>query len=216
MKLCGVDEAGRGCVLGPLVMCGVLGEGDIESHLKANGAKDSKLLTAEKREEIFPFIEKTVKYKLIAISPAEIDSAVGGSLNNLNWLEAKHCVEILNDLKPDTAIIDCPSPNCKAYLSYLRERLSNKKITLHVEHKADRNHAIVGAASILAKVTRDREIDKIRKKIGVDFGSGYMSDPKTKKFLQNYWNKYPEIFRHSWASYRDVEGLKSQKKLEEF
>lgn len=78
------------------------------------------------------------------------------------------------------------------------------------------NYPVVAAASILAKVTRDKEIDKIKKKIKVDFGSGYPSDPKTTEFLINNCNKFPEIFRKSWDSYKKVVEMKKQRKLGEF
>ena len=85
-----------------------------------------------------------------------------------------------------------------------------------LEHKADFNYPIVSGASILAKVTRDNEIEKIKKKIKVDFGSGYMSDPKTVGFLEKYYEKYPELFRKSWMPYKDAVNKKFQKKLEDF
>jgi len=76
--------------------------------------------------------------------------------------------------------------------------LKNKSIELHVEHNAER-HLPVAAASVIAKVTRDREIEKLKKEIGVDFGSGYPSDPKTKEFASRYMENYPSIFRKSWG-----------------
>src|SRR5205814_1910154 len=92
-------------------------------------------------------------------------------------------------------------PNIRAYTSYLQNGLI-QPVELVVEHKADVNHVIVGAASILAKVCRDAEVERLKQEIGIDFGSGYMTDVKTKKFLQEKWDVYPQIFRHSWAPYR--------------
>ncbi|GAG16811.1 unnamed protein product, partial [marine sediment metagenome] len=160
-------------------------------------------------------IVKIVKYKLIIISPKEVDDALSSDSLNLNWLEAENMVKIINELKPDMAIIDCPSTNTKKFGSYLKERLNNKKTQLVVEHKADVNYPVVSAASILAKVTRDLEIDKLRKKVG-DFGSGYMADPKTADFLKNNYNKYPWIFRKSWISFKKTVSNRNQKKLREF
>jgi len=85
-----------------------------------------------------------------------------------------------------------------------------------MEHKADLNHLVVAAASIIAKVIRDRSIEKLKKKIGIDFGSGYMTDPKTKDFLEKYHDQYPSLFRRRWESYKDVEERKKQKTLGEF
>lgn len=216
--ICGIDEAGRGPVLGPLVMCGLLVKEEDEKELVKLKVRDSKLLTKVKREFLFDKIKDiSYKYEIIAIYPDEIDHAVNNHDGlNLNKLEARKSAEIINLLKPDKAIVDAPSNNIKSYKQYLFELINNKKIELILEHKADLNYPIVSAASILAKVTRDNEIEKIKKKIKIDFGSGYMSDPKTVNFLEKYYEKYPELFRKSWLPYRDIVNKKFQSKLEDF
>jgi len=216
--ICGIDEAGRGPVLGPLVMCGLLVKEEDEKGLVKLKVRDSKLLTKVKREFLFDKIKDiSYKYEIIAIYPDEIDHAVNNHDGlNLNKLEARKSAEIINLLKPDKAIVDAPSNNIKSYKQYLFELINNKKIELILEHKADLNYPIVSAASILAKVTRDNEIEKIKKKIKIDFGSGYMSDSKTVNFLEKYYEKYPELFRKSWLPYRDIVNKKFQSKLEDF
>jgi len=214
--LCGIDEAGRGPVIGPMVMAGVLVEESDLSKLKSIGVKDSKLLTPKKRIQLFDEVIKIVKdYKIIVIQPAEIDAALASEELNLNWLEAIKSTEILNLLNPDTAHIDCPSNNIEAYTLYLREKLENPKMNLKVEHKADLSYVHVGAASILAKVTRDRIIDELKELYG-DFGSGYMTDSKTKSFLEKHYKKHKEIFRQGWASFKTASDAKNQKRLGEF
>ena len=218
MKICGIDEAGRGPLIGPLVMCGVLiGEKD-EAKLKAIGVKDSKLLLPEKREELFEKIKDIVKgFELIEIQPEEIDNAVNGKGGlNLNRLEARKSAEIINALNPEKAIIDAPSNNIEVYKGYFSKFVKNKKIKLVFEHKADFNYPVVAAASVLAKVTRDRAIESIKKKIRKDFGSGYMSDPKTVKFLEENIGRYPELFRKSWMPYMEMKGKKMPSKLDDF
>lgn len=213
--ICGIDEAGRGPVIGPMVMAGVLIEERDIPKLNAIGVKDSKLLTKEKREELFSKIKSIVKaHKIIIVSPKEIDQALESENLNLNWLEAHKSAEIINKLKPDKAILDCPSNNIKAYRDYVKNLLKNK-VELVVEHKADVNYLESGAASILAKVTRDREIEKIQKKYG-NCGPGYPSNEITQKFLKENWEKYPEIFRKTWSSYRKHKDAKNQKTLENF
>lgn len=188
-----------------------------EDRLKNIDVKDSKELTSRQRECLFDKIKDIIEEDMIiVIEPLEIDEAVNSETINLNWLEALKTVEIINTLKPDIAYIDCPSNNIKAYKDYLSERITNKKIKLVVEHKADQKYAVVSAASILAKVTRDEEIKKIQSKIKESIGSGYPSDPTTQKFLINNFKKYPEIFRHSWQTYKNIAGGKKQKKLGEF
>ena len=215
--LCGVEEAGRGPVIGPLVMCGVLIKEEDEAKLTAIGAKDSKLLTPKTREILFDQIKGMVKgYKIIIVSPADIDKTLLSADSNLNWLEADISAELINFLKPDVAILDCPSTNIPAYRNYVKNKLKNKKIKVIAEHKADVNYPVVSAASILAKVTRDREIEKLKKKIGMNFGSGYPSDARTQGFLKKHYKDFPDIFRKTWSSYKRVAAPKNQKKLGEF
>ncbi|MBI1935615.1 ribonuclease HII [Candidatus Woesearchaeota archaeon] len=215
--ICGIDEARRGPVLGPMVMCGAFIDEDDMPKLIALKPKDSKLLTKEEREEIYPKLINVLKsYKLFIIQPDEIDKAVkGGDGLNLNRLEAVKQAEILNEFNPDMAIIDCPSNNINSYRLYLKKLLKNKNVELILEHKAER-YPLVAAASIIAKVTGDREIEKIKKQIRIDFGSGYLSDPKTVEFLKNNFEKYPELFRKSWFPYQDLVNKKFQKSLSDF
>ena len=216
--ICGIDEAGRGPIIGPLVICGLaLKEEDQKALIKLQ-AKDSKLLTKIKREQLFDKVKDiSYKYEIIIISPDEIDRAVNNHDGlNLNWLEAHKSAEIINLLKPDKVIVDAPSNNIQKYKDYLLKLIKNKKIDLILEHKADLNYPVVSAASILAKVTRDNEIEKIKKKIKIDFGSGYMSDPKTASFLEKYYEKHSNLFRKSWLPYQNMLNNKFQSKLEDF
>ncbi len=209
ITLLGIDEAGRGPVLGPLVMAGALAKD--EKELQELGVKDSKLILPHKREELYKKIIKILKnYKIIIIPPEQIDAALKSSHLNLNWLEANTSAEIINELKPKKAIIDCPSNNVETYHNYLK-KLIKTKTELILEHKAE-SHPIVAAASILAKVTRDKEIEKLKKKIKIDFGSGYMTDKRTVEFLKKYYDEHDNLFRKTWASYKKV----FQKDLSEF
>ena len=169
--------------------------------LKKLGIKDSKLLTPKKREQLYEKIIKMAKaFEIIIVYPHEIDDVLNDENTNLNWLEADKTIEIINKLKPEKAIVDCPSNNIEAYTNYLAKKLEVKCVLI-VEHKADLHHVESAAASILAKVTRDREIEEIKKEIKVDFGSGYPSDPKTIVFLEKNWDKY-DFFRKSWDSWK--------------
>ncbi|MEM4637536.1 MAG: ribonuclease HII [Candidatus Woesearchaeota archaeon] len=221
MFIAGIDEAGRGPIIGPLVIvCAAIPEDKI-LILKENSVKDSKLLSEKQREEIFKNIERLLKYELVVISPREIDEAVSSRSYNLNWLEADKAVDLLNkiDAKLDNnvkkVIIDCPSTNISAYKEYLKEHINNEEIELIVEHKADLNYLIVSAASIIAKVTREKELERLKRKFKIDFGSGYPSDPKTKEFLKNNWNKkeYQHLFRKSWQTYKDLAKKEKQGNL---
>jgi len=216
MLICGIDEAGRGPVIGPLVMCGVVVDEEGEESLKSIGVKDSKLLTRKQREVLFDKIKKIIKkHEMIIIPPAEIDMAVDGQgAKNLNFLESNKTAEIIKKLSPDRAYIDCPSPNLRAYKEHLQGLLKTKT-ELVVAHKADVKYAVVSAASIIAKVTRDREIEKLEKKYG-KIGSGYPADPVTQEFLKKNFNSHPEIFRHSWSTMRELKNGAKQAKLVDF
>ena len=217
MLICGIDEARRGPVLGCMVMCGaMIDEEDMPKLIKLK-PKDSKLLTREEREELYPKLLSVLKYyRVIIMQPKEIDKAVHGHDGlNLNRLEAPKQAEILNEFNPDQAIIDCPRHNIDSYKIYLKKLLKNKNVDLILEHKAER-YPLVAAASIIAKVTGDREIESTKKELGIDFGSGYMSDPKTVAFLQKNFEKYPELFRKSWFPYQELVNKKFQKSLSDF
>jgi ribonuclease HII len=215
MKLItGVDDAGRGPVIGPMVLAGVAIEEDKLERLERMGIKDSKLVPPALREDLFVEIKKIAKHKIIIISPQEIDAALNSPDSNLNKLEGIKMAEIIDALEADESIIDCPSVNTKAFSEFMNSKIK-VKTKLICEHKADLNYVVVGAASILAKVTRDAEIEKIRKKYG-EVGPGYPSNPITVAFLKQNWNKCPEIFRQTWKTYQKVAQGKNQKSLKEY
>ena len=214
MKLCGIDEAGRGPLIGPLVMAGVMVKEENLPALEKLNPKDSKLLSPKQREILFKQITAITDYYIVISPPEEVDAALIDPELNLNKLEAIKTAEIINNLNPDKAIIDLPSNNKEAYQEYLESHIKNKT-NLHLEHKADEKYPICSAASILAKVTRDKEIKKLQEKYG-NLGSGYPSDPTTREFLKSNWEKYPEIFRKTWATYKKVANKKSQKSLSDF
>ena len=212
----GIDEAGRGPVIGPMIMAGVMVRENGAEDLRSMGVKDSKLLLHGKRVSLFRQITSmAVKFKIMQISPGEIDDALNSESMNLNWLEAHVSAKIINELKPEKAIIDCPSSSTAKYKAYLKRLLEDKNVRLVVEHKADVNYVECAAASILAKVTREQEIEKIKKEKG-DFGSGYPSDPKTVRFLDENYGRHPEIFRRTWATYKKRAGVKGQKTFKDY
>ncbi|MBW2991039.1 ribonuclease HII [Candidatus Woesearchaeota archaeon] len=214
MIISGVEEAGRGPVIGPMVLAIASIHHKDEFKLKALGVKDSKLLTALQRERLYEEIKDLCEHEIIKVSPAEIDKAVESEESNLNWLEADKTSILINKVKPDSVILDCPSTNLKEYKKYIQKKLKYKP-RMRVEHKADLKYTIVAAASILAKVARDNEIKKLKAEHKVDFGSGYPSDPLTVKFTRKNFNKYP-FFRKSWETWQKAKKHGGQKKLGEF
>ncbi len=217
MLICGIDEARRGPVMGPMVMCGALIDEKDLPKLTRLKPRDSKLLSKEEREEIYPKLLSVLGYyKVIIMQPNEIDKAVHGHDGlNLNKLEAHKQAEIINEFNPGKVIIDCPSNNIDSYRIYLKKLIKNKNVGLILEHKAER-YPLVAAASIIAKVTGDMEIEATKKELGIDFGSGYMSDSKTVAFLQKNFEKFPGLFRKSWFPYQELVNKKFQKNLSDF
>ncbi len=223
--ICGIDEAGRGPLIGPLVLVALAFQEEDQKKLQWLGVKDSKLLSVEVREELFERIRELVHdFRIEVIEPDAIDLSLTEEGTNLNWLEADTAARLASELEPDTIIVDCPSPNIEAYQQYFARKLAAgsssaaKKAKLVVEHKADVNHIIVSAASVIAKVIRDRHIEHLKAEIGIDFGSGYLSDPKTQDFLQKYHDQeqYQHLFRKRWQPYKDLLEAKKQKRLGEF
>lgn len=226
--LLGIDDAGRGPVIGPMVLAGCLMTPEIEKELAGLGVTDSKLLTRKKRTAL----EKLIKQKALAhhahyISPAEIDTGMGTGLN-LNEVEAlasgiiigKILETVEKESKKIKILVDCPSPNINAWTACLKKYVGAKNAEIKCSHKADLKYPVVSAASILAKVARDIEIDKLKKEIGIDFGSGYTHDPKTKKFLEKHINnekfRKNHLFRESWSTWRKANSNKSQTKLPDY
>jgi ribonuclease HII len=225
MLYIGIDDAGRGPVIGPMVLAGILADTEQEARLKMLRVRDSKMLTPKRREFLAKEIKKVVgNHYIVKITAKEIDTLIAQGVN-LNKIEAQKMAEIINLLTKSVSlkvevIIDCPSVNIKAWQDYLVQYIDKHEIIkMRCEHKADVNYPIVSAASILAKVTRDDEVRKLKKQYGVDFGSGYPADPLCVAFLKTPRAKELAkigLIRRSWQTWQRQEGKKVQKKLGEF
>ena len=202
MLIAGIDEAGRGCVIGPLIITGILLESESLPKLIELGVKDSKLLTSKKRDSLYSEILKlSINHYTINLPPPQIDKVVRSDrkLHKLNRLEAQTMAKIIEVLKPQEAYVDAADVLENRFGSHIQECL-RKRVKIFSEHKADRTYPIVSAASIIAKVERDREIVKLTKRYG-DFGSGYLIDEKTVTFLKKLldrYGEYPSCVRKSW------------------
>ena len=219
MLVAGVDDAGRGSVIGPLVIAGVLIDDKDLPKLIQLGVRDSKLLSPSRREKLAIEIKQVAKkHAVVKLSPAEIDKIVekGRKLHRLNWLEAQAMAKIIELLKPDIAYVDASDVLEERFKQQILEFLPFK-VEIVSEHKADRKYPVVSAASIIAKVERDREIAELKAKYG-DLGCGYPTDPKTVEFLRRCletFKEYPEFVRKSWKPAKKVkrENDSRQKRL---
>jgi ribonuclease HII len=221
MLVLGIDDAGRGPVIGPMVLAGCLIDEKFEKELKSFGVKDSKQLTQKRRE----FLSEKIKnlsetFEIVLAHPEEIDGKNKAGIN-LNAVEAIKMAEIINKINKGFSrikvIIDCPSVSIEKWTDFLKTKIDNlSNLEIHCEHKADVNHVSVSAASILAKCVREIEMGKLKEKYGSEIGSGYSSDPYTQKFLEKHNQTYGEngIFRKSWSTWKDISSAAQQKKLE--
>ncbi|NJE61385.1 ribonuclease HII [Thermococcus sp. 21S7] len=228
MKLAGIDEAGRGPVIGPMAIAAVVVDEKNVPKLEELGVRDSKKLTPKKREKLFDEIIALLDdYVILELWPEEIDSRVG----TLNEFEVENFVKALNSLrvKPDVIYIDAADVKEARFGEDIRKGLKFEA-EIVAEHRADDKFVPVSAASIIAKVTRDRAIEKLKEEYG-EIGSGYPSDPRTRVFLENYYRehgRFPPIVRRSWKTLKkieeklraEIEARKSKKKgqvrLDEF
>jgi ribonuclease HII len=198
----GVDEAGRGSIIGPLVVAGVSIRESKIARLTEMGVRDSKALTPKARARLFGQIMKVADSVCIRkVNPVEVDDSV--LLRGLNRLEARVMAAVINDIRADEVYVDCCDINPERYKDYIGQHLKCSP-KVHSMHHADAINVVVSAASIIAKITRDEEIKRIRSKYR-SIGSGYPSDDRTMRFIRRYVAKNgsaPEFARKSWKPLR--------------
>ena|SRR3989344_3477639 len=215
MLIAGIDEAGRGPCLGPLVMAIALIHKEDEEKLVELGVKDSKMLSVKERERQLPEIKKiVVEFHSSHINAEEIDALM--ARKSLNEIEAMHAGKLINALKerPDVVYIDSPDVVMAEFGKRI-EKYVSFPVKIISEHKADVNYPVVSAASVIAKVERDGEIKKISAEYG-NVGSGYPHDEVTIRFLKNYLLEHsslPGFVRQSWQTISFLQNEKFHKKL---
>ncbi len=212
--ICGVDEAGRGPVLGPLVVCGVSVAND--SSLVEMGVRDSKKLTRARREEMAPRIIEVSQVEVLEVPAEEIDSM--RSRMTMNELEAILFARIIDKLSPEVAYLDAADVNEDRFRELTRSCMACSA-ALVSKHRADDIYPVVSAASVIAKVTRDHRVDLIGKELGVEVGSGYTSDPVTKAFIHAWLDEngsLPPHVRRSWKTSQKIMNLNGIRRLDSF
>ena len=207
MDILGIDEAGRGPVIGPLIVTGIVIPEEKVAILDRMGIKDSKKLTPTRRKVLSRKLESMFEYETVEITAKDIDNLRAKGVN-LNEIEKIAMIKIIKKLDYDQIIIDSVDIKPKRLEEGIKKVIGEVKIK--AEHKADEKYLQVAAASIIAKFKRDQVIETIKKeyrKIG-EVGSGYPSDPKTKEFLKKFsYDEMPEVVRKSWAT---VQKLKKE------
>lgn len=197
--LAGVDEAGRGPVLGPLVVAAVLV--DTQEPLRELGVKDSKLLSPKRREEMEPKIRALARRVETAVIPAdELNRRMPKT--NLNKIEAWAFAGLLRRLQPMEAVLDACDVDAARFGRSVAAKARLPTCVIRAEHEADKNHPVVAAASVVAKVLRDRLMAELAEEHG-PCGSGYAHDAVTQAFLKDWvkrHGKLPPFARHEWET----------------
>jgi ribonuclease HII len=203
-RVLGIDEAGRGSVLGPLVVGGFVCPEDRIDSLRGNGVRDSKLLTAGRREEVYARLGGLGELGSVALVPRTIDRYV--SHGGLNELELETFAKLIRRFRPEVAFVDACDPDAERFGHRLEARAGGGT-TVVSRHKADRDNPIVGAASIVAKVRRDAALERLRKVAGEPIGCGYAHDPETQACVLRHardGGSVPAWMRRSWETVQRV------------
>ena len=211
--ICGVDEAGRGPVLGPLVVAGVKVKDD--SGLVKLGVKDSKKLSPRTRERLATEITKLAEYSVEVVPAEDLDQLM--DLMTINHVEAKIFASVIEKLRPETAYVDSADTNESSFSSMIEKELSFEPEII-CRHKADEMYPVVSAASILAKVRRDEEVRLIKEELGEEIGSGYPSDRVTIAFIESWIKRHGELPPHTrkaWKTSKRLLSMSKMRKLDE-
>lgn len=211
----GVDEAGKGPVLGPMVCAAVRAPADA-----LTGVDDSKALSAERREALARRLrdDDRVRVGVHTVSVARIDDP-GTDMNGLALAGAAAAVRGVAEAGDET-VADAADVDAERFGRRLREAVADDgpAVEVRAEHGADAAHAVVGAASVVAKAERDRRVAELADEYG-PVGSGYPSDPTTRTFLQEWVRDsgaLPDCARASWSTCADVLAAAEQSGLDEF
>ena len=212
-RVLGLDEAGRGSFVGPLVIGGFVATSDAAGHLRTIGVRDSKLLSRPRREELYDALADVGERYTIYLPPARVDRSV--RRGELNLLEAEAFAELIRRSAPDRVVADACDVNARRFAARLSQ-MSRTRAPIVARHHADRDDPIVGAASIVAKVCRARAIDAIGISLGTPVGSGYPSDVRTVEFVRRHLRIDPKaaIVRHSWATLERVKPKRAARTLD--
>lgn len=205
LRISGVDEAGKGPVLGPMCVAGILLDGTEQDELLRIGVKDSKQLTPKKREVLArEIIEIAEKYYILDVYPSQIDEL--RKIMNMNEIMVLSFTKVLEELRPDHAFVDAADVIADRFGNNISMKYS-REIIITSEHKADVKYPVVSAASILAKVHRDMLLKQIETELGMEIGSGYPADQKTIRFLEQWvkdHNSLPSFARSSWETSKNI------------
>ncbi|MFB6180748.1 MAG: ribonuclease HII [Candidatus Nanohalobium sp.] len=218
MKVLGVDEAGRGPVIGSMFVGGFLAEEE-DVELEELDVKDSKKLSDSKREGLRSKLEGYGDVFLKEVTASEIDEL--REVMSLNEIEIQAFAEVIERAEPGKVIVDLPEPDAERFIGKLKRELPERfgEVDFVAEHGADDSFPVVSAASIAAKSARESHVEELHEKYGYDFKSGYPHDKPTIKFLEDYLEEKGELppeTRESWSTAERVMKESEQSGLKDF
>ncbi len=218
-KVVGIDEAGRGPVIGSMFIGGFMVDEEKLSEVEKLGVKDSKKLSDEKRESLAEKLREMGEPFLKEITASEIDEL--RELMSLNEIEIQGFTDVIERSDADKIIVDLPEPDGDRFIRKMKKELPARfqERDFTAEHEADDNFPIVSAASIIAKSARENHVDELKKKYGYDFKSGYPHDAPTINFLEKYVEEHgdlPEETRESWSTAERIRREAGQSGLGDF
>ncbi len=202
-KVAGVDEAGKGAVVGSLFIAGVAIDSSSLKYLQRMALRDSKNLSRKRRELLATRIEKIGEIGLQEITARQIDEL--RAVVTMNDIVVQGHARVLRNLQPDCAYVDAADVNEGRFGLQVKERSGIGHII--AEHNADKNRVLVSAASIIAKVHRDRSIKRLESELGCSIGSGYPSDAVTATFLRQWLDEHDELPQQTRKSWKTAQNL---------
>ncbi len=220
----GIDEAGRGPVIGSMFIAGVILSPEKSTELFDDGARDSKKLSKKRREELYPVVkDKAFSTYSVETKAAEIDFE--RQRISLNELEAQKMAKVIEkaleeDLNLEKIIIDLPDPNADKFMNRINKYIDiPDEIEVIAEHGADDKYSVCSAASIIAKVDRDRHVADLSEKYGLDIVTGYPHEKSVNEYLKKIIDneeEYPDFVRTSWRTAERVKENKEQSKIGDY
>ncbi len=219
MKILGIDEAGRGPVIGSMFIGGfVTDEKDLD-RLEDLGVKDSKKLSDSRREKIRKDLGEIGNSIVEEFTASSIDSMMEGM--TINRIEIKGFARVIDQADPDKVVMDLPEPDAEEFIEKIKKSMNSDStdIEFTAEHGADDSFPVVSAASIVAKSARESHVEELHSKYGYDFASGYPHDKPTINFLERYLDQEGELppeTRRSWSTAERLVDQHQQNSISDF
>ncbi len=213
-EILGIDEAGRGPVIGSMFIGGFLVDESSLEDLNKLGLKDSKKLSDQTRDRLRADINAHGEALLREVEAPSLDDRMEDA--TINDVELEEFAALISEAQPHKVVIDLPEHDADAYEEKLLNHLDFEP-EIVAEHGADATYPVVSAASVVAKSARERHVEELHEKYGIDFDSGYPHDEATIEFLKGYVRSagdLPDEARRQWSTSQRILRKARQQDLE--